>query len=116
MIPMPTYKERCYNSGAISSLPVIKAWHNFDHADRVIEQKLGMQPVNPMKITWGVPCTAPWIVHMIKDILLMLTCGSVYFQPGWTQSRGARIEYKVAVFLQMDIFMGGTDDYQNLNN
>lgn len=99
-------KPRCYNSGPISSLSPIAAWYNFERADRLIADELQMQPVNPMKVTWGIRSTAPWLVHMIKDIILLLTCSDVYFQPGWEKSRGARWEFKTAAFFGLNIWMG----------
>ena len=98
-------KPRCYNSGPISSLSPITAWHNFERADRLIAEELHMQPINPMKVTWGIRYSAPWIVHMIKDIILLLTCSDVYFQPGWECSRGARWEFKAAAFFRLNIWM-----------
>ena len=83
----PTIK--CYNSGAISSLTYLTARNNFLKVDRTIED-LGMKPVNPMEVTWGIRPSAPWIVHMMKDILLLMGCHAVYFQRNWKQSRGAR--------------------------
>lgn len=98
-------KRRCYNSGPISSLPGTTAWFNFQRADKVIEDELGMRPVNPMVISWGVPNKAPWIVHMVKDILLLLSCSSAYFQQGWEKSRGARWEFKVASWTGKEIIL-----------
>ena len=98
-------KKRCYNSGPISSLPGTTAWFNFQRADKVIAERLGMKPVNPMDITWGIPWKAPWIVHMIKDILLLLSCSCAYFQEGWEKSRGARWEFKVACWTGKEIFL-----------
>lgn len=97
----PTVK--CYNSGAISSLTYLTARNNFLKVDRIIED-LGMKPVNPMEVTWGIRPSAPWIVHMVKDILLLMGCRAVYFQRNWKQSRGALWEYKVARWLGKEMF------------
>lgn len=94
---------KCYNSGAISSLTYLTARNNFLKVDRIIED-LGMKPVNPMEVTWGIRPSAPWIVRMIKDILLLMGCRAVYFQRNWKQSRGALWEYKVARWLGKEMF------------
>lgn len=94
---------KCYNSGAISSLTYLTARNNFLKVDRIIED-LGMKPVNPMEVTWGIRPSAPWIVHMVKDILLLMGCRAVYFQRNWKQSRGALWEYKVARWLGKEMF------------
>lgn len=88
--------HRCYNSGPISSLTFITALNNFRAADTVISEWIGMKPVNPMEVTWGLRPSASWWLHMVKDILLLLSCKAVYFQNGWIRSRGARIEYRWA--------------------
>lgn len=93
------FHRRCYNSGPISSLRYLTALANFRRADRVIACDLGMTPVNPMEVTWGIRPSAPWWMHMVKDILLLATCRTVYFQNGWRGSRGARVEYRVARLL-----------------
>lgn len=95
---------KCYNSGAISSLTYLTARNNFLQADRFITVTLQMKPVNPMEVTWGIRPSAPWIVHMIKDILLLMGCQAVYFQRNWKQSRGALWEYKVARWLGKEMF------------
>lgn len=91
---------RCYNSGPISSLPLSVAMNNFRRADVIIDKRMGMRPVNPL-ITWALPRRSPWLLHMIKDLLLLLTCRSIYFQSGWSRSRGARVEHRVAEWLGM---------------
>jgi len=53
----------------------------------------------------GHPVEIPWIVHMVKDILLLLTCSCAYFQEGWERSRGARWEFKVACWTGKDIYV-----------
>ena len=90
-------KKRCYNSGKISGLPYLVAYNNFLAADRKIAG-LGFEPVNPMREKWLAP-SAPWILHMIVDVWKMLWCDSVYFQKNWADSRGARIEFQIALAL-----------------
>lgn len=103
MVKTDSSPIKCYNSGAISSLTYLTARNNFLKVDRIIED-LGMKPVNPMEVTWGIRPSAPWIVHMIKDILLLMGCRAVYFQQNWKQSRGALWEYKVARWLGKEMF------------
>lgn len=96
-------RKRCYNSGKISGLPYLVAYNNFLAADRRIEE-LGYDPVNPMKEKWLKP-SAPWILHMIVDIWKMLWCNTVYFQKNWTDSRGAQVEFYVALNLNKNMIM-----------
>lgn len=106
--PASPRTAKCYNSGAISSLTYLTARNNFLQADRTIEALLMMKPVNPMEVTWGIRPSAPWIVHMIKDILLLMGCQAVYFQQNWKQSRGALWEYKIARWLGKEMFFEKT--------
>lgn len=94
-------KNRCYNSGPISSLPFEVADRNFHRADNIICSHIGLVPVNPMR-TWALPYRWPWLIHMLKDLALLLTCRSIYFQSGWSISRGARIEHQVSEWLGMN--------------
>ena len=103
MVKTDTSPIKCYNSGAISSLTYLTARNNFLKVDRILDD-LGMKPLNPMEVTWGIRPSAPWIVHMIKDILLLMGCHAVYFQRNWKQSRGALWEYKVARWLGKEMF------------
>ena len=96
-------KKKCYNSGKISGLPYLVAYNNFLAADRMIEE-LGFESVNPMKEKWLKP-SAPWILHMIVDIWKMLWCNTVYFQKNWTDSRGAQVEFYVALNLNKNMIM-----------
>lgn len=96
--------HRCYNSGPISSLGFLTALSNFRAADKVIAERLGMTPVNPMEETWGLRPSASWWLHMAKDILLLLSCRAVYFQDGWIRSRGARVEYRIARCLRKRMY------------
>ena len=96
-------RKRCYNSGKISGLPNLVAYNIFLAADRRIEE-LGFESVNPMKEKWLKP-SAPWILHMIVDIWKMLWCNTVYFQKNWTDSRGAQVEFYVALNLNKNMIM-----------
>lgn len=101
-------KPRCYNAGKISGLSWLDAYSKFERADKRIEKKYGLNPVNPMK--HGLHPSRPWWMHMVYDLWLMMRCEVVYFQQDWKESRGARIEYKVAKFfgkkIQMKTLLG----------
>ena len=88
---------KCYNSGKISGLPYLTAYNNFLAADKQI-RAMCYDPVNPMAECWLNP-DAPWILHMAVDLWKMLWCEAVFFQKNWPDSRGARIEYKLALTL-----------------
>lgn len=98
--------RKCYNSGKISGLPYLTAYNNFLEADKEITQ-LGFSPVNPMAERWLRP-SAPWILHMIVDVWKMLWCKAVYFQRNWSDSKGARIEFYIAMKLNKELIQQKT--------
>ena len=96
-------KRKCYNSGKISGLPFLVAYNNFLEADKQIYD-LGYEPVNPINKQWLKP-SAPWLLHMIVDVWHLMWCKAVYFQNNWVDSRGAKIEFYVALYLNKEMIM-----------
>ena len=96
-----TTRQKCYNSGKIGGLSYIVAYGNFQKADEEIKA-MGLVPVNPM--IQGLKPSAPYWAHMITDILLLARCRHIYLQRNWQDCRGARIEYKVAKFLRIQVW------------
>ena len=94
-------KNKCYNSGKISGLSYLTAYNNFLLADHEIFLR-GYESVNPMKECWLKP-SAPWLCHMVVDIFQMLRCKAVFFQRNWAESRGARIEFQIALALGKEL-------------
>lgn len=94
-------KKRCYNSGKIGGLNYISVINKFKSANLEIERR-GMHPVSPLDN--GLKPSHPYWLHMAVDILMLARCGNVYLQADWQTSRGARIEYRVAKFLGLNIW------------
>ncbi len=89
---------KIYISGPISGLPLETVYNNFTNAEvQLLEQ--GYEVVNPFNN--GLPTTATWEEHMRADLKLLLDCDAIYMLEGWEKSRGARIEYALAVDLKM---------------
>nr|DAL72517.1 MAG TPA: chromosomal replication initiator protein [Caudoviricetes sp.] len=92
--------KKIYISGPISGLPLETVYNNFTNAEvQLLEQ--GYEVVNPFNN--GLPPTATWEEHMRADLKLLLDCDAIYMLEGWEKSRGARIEYALAVDLKMDV-------------
>ena len=98
---MEKKRKKCYNSGKISGLPYLTSYNNFLAADKEIET-IGYHPVNPLAERWLKP-SAPWLLHMIVDVWHLLWCKAVYFQKNWSDSRGARIEFQIALWLDKEL-------------
>lgn len=97
MIELPS-KPRCYNSGKISGMSYLAAMAKFREADQLIETRFCMSPVNPM--LYGLQANRPYWMHMIYDIYLLCCCDAIFLQADWAESRGARLERRVAILLR----------------
>jgi hypothetical protein len=91
-------RERCYIAGKISGLKRVEWMENFRVAKLEVEA-LGMEPVSPADVTDNLGKT--WEECMRKDITRMLTCTHIYLLNNWGNSRGAKIEFALAVELGM---------------
>ena len=101
---MKEKKNKCYNSGKIGGLSYLQAYKNFEQADREIAE-IGLTPVNP--IILGLKPSRPYWMHMVWDIRLLSRCGHIYLQTNWKDSRGARIAFRMAKFLGIQIWFQG---------
>jgi len=93
-------KQKIYISGKISGLEKEVVTANFAEAERVLNV-LGYDTINPMNS--GLNEEYPWIMHMVVDIFNMLRCDGVYFLENYKESRGAKIEYRIARLFRMRI-------------
>lgn len=94
-------REKIYISGPISGVAGYKFY--FYVAEGHIEQQYGedeVEVVNPVRFCkpgWS------WLRCMAVCLWKLLRCESIYMLRGWSKSRGARIEHKVAELLGIDI-------------
>lgn len=94
--------KKCYNAGKISGLSTLGAAAKFAKFDKIIKEQLDMIPINPM--VHGLSWSKPWLFHIVYDLLLLLHCDTVLFQPDWVDSRGARIENFVARLFMKEVY------------
>lgn len=93
--------EYIYISGKITGDPNFEA--KFRAAQDHLETVRGwnywyiVNPVEHCCPMW------PWWRCMLKDLWLMRKCKYVAMLPDWTESRGARIEHKAALWLKKEI-------------
>ena len=57
----------------------------------------GLKVCNPAEN--GLPADAPWADHMRQDIRDLMDCTAIHMLPGWRASRGAKLEWHIAVAL-----------------
>lgn len=69
------------------------------HSEAARLRKAGYEVVNPAEINVGQ--SADWSDCMRLDIAELVKCQGVAMLPGWTTSRGARLEVQIASTLGM---------------
>lgn len=82
-------------SGPVSSLPYKEAVKNFNRAEHMLRKKGYTRIENPVRLCyphWS------WRRCMVVCLANLITVGAVYMLAGWRESRGARIEHRVARF------------------
>lgn len=94
--------QKIYISGKISGLETEHAIQLFEAA----EQKIAVnfpeaKTVNPFKIEHNHDLS--WENYMRFDLIAMLTCDSIYMLKNWKDSKGATIEYNLAVALNFNV-------------
>jgi len=90
---------KCYISGPITGMPDgnKKAFAY----EATLLHWLGMRPVNPHDN--GLPDGLDWVDYMRADIKLLMDCDTISMLPGWTDSRGARLEHLLATELGLAV-------------
>ena len=74
----------------------------FARFDKKIKDRYKCAVTNPAKLDLGNGAT--YGDYMRKDIPKLLKCDVLVLLPGWATSQGARLEYRIARDVDMDIF------------
>ena len=88
-------KARIYIAGAMSNLPDFN--YPAFNAMAAKLRALGHHVENPAEN----PACDSWEAYMRLAIAQLVTCDTILMLPGWTASRGACVEYRLAVELGM---------------
>lgn len=62
-------------------------------------REAGYTVFNP--VNNNVPMNAPWTSHMRADIAGLMGCHGLCCLPGWSDSRGAKLEIQIATELEI---------------
>ena len=85
---------KIYISGKITGLEIDYAKKKFEDAEQLL--KIAWPTIiNPFHITpflW----IRIWHCYMIADIFQLLKCDTIFMMLNWEDSRGARIEHRIA--------------------
>lgn len=85
--------KKIYISGRIDGLPIDEVTAKFAKAEACLKAQ-GYDVVNPLKN--GIPFDISWEYHAAMDILLLISCESIYLLADWNFSKGATLEKNIA--------------------
>ena len=86
---------KVYISGKITGEEPIVAENKFDYYEKLLK-KIGFEPVNPFKVC-PFNNGYKWGDYMLADIKALFDCNAILMLDDWKDSKGARIEYNIAV-------------------
>lgn len=89
-----------YISGKVSGIEE-KARVLFARAEKELKLK-GYNPINPMNLPH---ChDKSWHNYMREDIKALCECDAIYMLSNWTDSKGAIIEHRIALYLGLQVY------------
>ena len=97
-------KRKIYISGPITGVPDFK--ERFAEVEEMYRQK-GFYVISPAKLNEILPEEGTtWEEYMDFALMLMRKCDTIHLLPGWKNSKGATVEYYVALERDMIILEG----------
>lgn len=94
--------KKCYVAGKIGDLPEEVYTKKFFHAALEVQYQLGMEPILPIDVIHDHDKS--WLNHMRADLIALLQhCDAVYACIDWRDSKGARIEVQLAIWLGIEV-------------
>lgn len=99
-------ERRIYIAGPMTGLPDLN-FPAFEAAAAILRAE-GWHVENPSD--HGVIFGMKWQDHLRYDIGRLATCAAIYLLPGWSRSKGARLEARIACALGMEfLFAPGAE-------
>ena len=98
-----------YISGPMSGLPEFN-FPAFERCARKLRGQ-GLCVVSPHeKGGEGEAGEAAWNKYLRADIVAMMACDSIVLLPGWSRSKGARLELSIALALGFAVWLWNGDE------
>lgn len=111
-------KKKIYIAGKVSGLPLNEVLGKFAKAFDKIEA-LGFEAVNPVELVQDYLIANPTHIERTEDeiwklamricIKELVDCDGIMLLSNWINSKGAKIEYRIAMDLDLAIFGSCTD-------
>lgn len=92
---------KIYIAGKISGEPLAQCTMKFGTIQKCLEN-LAHEAINPLEVCVGAGLS--WHEAMRKDIKALMDCDAIYVLKDYTESRGALLEYQIAVAMDFLIF------------
>ena len=74
----------------------------FDRVAEILEKE-GFTAFNPLCIGREIGFKKPYLTYMAILLPALIRCDAIYLLDNWKKSRGARFEYLVAKFFQLQV-------------
>lgn len=97
--------ERIYIAGPMTGLPEFNRPAFAAAAAHL--RSLGLEAINPGELYTHTHM--PWSFYMRAALRALLTCDSIFLLRGWTNSRGAKLEWQLANALGLTLYYEGSD-------
>lgn len=102
-MPAESSTARIYVCGPMTGLPEFN--YPAFAAETARLRALGYEVISPAEIN---PNGGTWHECMRRDIAQLMTCDLLVWLPGWSESRGARIETKLATELEIKVALASS--------
>lgn len=93
--------KKIYIAGPMTGIPEFN-YPAFHKAEEYLTA-LGYECVNPATLSEPLGMKAEWEIYMRNSLKHLLDCDAIAMLEGFRKSRGAVIEFELAVALKMDI-------------
>lgn len=110
-------KKIVYISGPMSGIPNYNK-ESFSKAMDYIKD-MGFDCINPVDICSELSFLPTdtedikWKECMKLDIKALLGCSDIFLLPGWNQSRGAKLEYTLAVAMGLGVMSYDSEEWRS---
>lgn len=91
-------KRKIYIAGKVTGLNYCEAFTEFKKIEKGLIAQ-GYEVINPLEI---VPSNSSWEDAMKICIRELTSCYAIYLLPNWHQSRGAKLEARIASELGLE--------------
>lgn len=93
-------KKKIYIAGKVTGLDIDEVTKKFNYKEYELTAK-GYEVVNPMRLNHDH--NKEWESYMKVCLAELIKCDAIYLMPDWKESKGAKLEKRIAYELKLDI-------------